>query len=72
MEKTPQNQRLLNWLDKEKKKALKKAMIKLRRNIAKIQMQRKEEMSKILGKDYNLIHRFEKEEDIAIDEKTIQ
>lgn len=59
-------------LDKEKKKALKKAMIKLRRNIAKIQIQRKEEINKILGKDYKLIHQFEKEEDIAIDEKTIQ
>jgi hypothetical protein len=61
-----------NKFDNEKKKAIKKSIIKFRREVSKIQNQKQQEIKKIFGKDYKLINAFEKEEDIAIDEKTIQ
>jgi hypothetical protein len=61
-----------NKFDNEKKKAIKKLIIKFRREVSNIQNQKQQEIKKIFGKEYKLINAFEKEEDIAIDEKTIQ
>ena len=61
-----------NKLDKEKKKSIKKAIIKFRREIVKIQKQRKEEINNLIGKKFEYIHQHEPEESIALDEKNIE
>jgi hypothetical protein len=61
-----------NKLDKEKKKSIKKAIIKFRREIVKIQKQRKEEINNLMGKKFEHINQHEPEETIALDEKNIE